>query len=185
MKPTEELVHEHHAVLEALGVLEQVVQSIEDGKDSAYKDFENLLDFFKGFVDRCHHGKEEDALFPAMMKQGVKKEGGPIGVLLAEHEDGRKHVRAMAAGLASVINGNTNALVQIRENALSYRELLFGHIEKENNVLFPMAERVLSEKVKAGLVEKFERIERERTGEGAHEAYHTMLEGLIKAYGKK
>ena len=184
MKPTEELVHEHHAVLEALVVLEKVAQAIVNGNSSAISDFKNLLDFFKGFVDRCHHGKEEDALFPAMVAQGVKKERRPIGVMLAEHENGRRYVRAMTADLAAAKNGDRNALVKIRENASGYRKLLIGHIEKENNVLFPMAEKILSEESKKGLVEEFERIERERTGEGAHEAYHAMLEGLIKAYGK-
>jgi hemerythrin-like domain-containing protein len=183
MKPTQELIAEHHAVLGALQILEKVGAALGAKDEHAPEQLGQLLDFLKGFVDRCHHGKEEDVLFPELERRGVKREGGPIGVMLMEHEAGRGYVRGMAEGLDRLRRGEGDAVVVIRENVDAYRDLLRAHIHKENNVLFPMADRLVPDDVAATLSEKFEEIERDRVGAGKHEAYHTMLHGLKDLYG--
>jgi hemerythrin-like domain-containing protein len=60
--------------------------------------------------------------------------------------------------------------------------MLEAHIQKENNVLFPMAGRLVGEKAAERLAEQFEEIERDRVGEGRHEAYHSMLHTLKDHY---
>jgi len=182
MKPTQELTTEHNAVLVALQILEKVDAAIEAKNDEALGHLEQLLDFFKGFVDRCHHGKEEDVLFPELERRGVKREGGPIGVMLLEHEAGRGHVRAMLDDLEWLRRGEAAAVVATHEHVLAYRDLLRAHIYKENNVLFPMADRLLPDDVAARLAEQFEEIERDRVGVGKHEAYHAMLHNLKDLY---
>jgi hemerythrin-like domain-containing protein len=182
MKPTQELSTEHNAVLVALQILEKVEAAIAAKNDQALGHLEQLLDFFKGFVDRCHHGKEEEVFFPELERRGVKREGGPIGVMLLEHEAGRGHVRAMSDDLERLRRGEAAAVVAIREHALAYRDLLRAHIHKENNVLFPMADRLVPDDVAARLAEQFEEIERERVGVGKHEAYHAMLHNLKDLY---
>jgi hemerythrin-like domain-containing protein len=183
MKATRELVGEHDAVLVALQILENVAAAITAKNDRASADLELLLDFFKGFVDRCHHGKEEDVLFPELMRRGVKREDGPIGVMLAEHEVGRGHVRAMTDSLRRLRGGDGDAASAIREHAHAYSDMLRAHIHKENNVLFPMADQIVPEDVDARLAERFEEIERVRVGVGKHEAYHAMLHDLNDRYG--
>jgi hemerythrin-like domain-containing protein len=182
MKATEDLIAEHNAVLVALQILEKIEEALVMKKEQAPKHLEQLLDFSKGFVDRCHHGKEEDVLFPELERLGVKREGGPIGVMLAEHETGRGHIRAMVDGLAKLRRGETDAIAAIREHGLAYRELLQAHIHKENTVLFPMADRIVPEDVARNMVGRFEEIERDRVGEGKHEAYHAMLNTLKDHY---
>ncbi|MDA8126595.1 MAG: hemerythrin domain-containing protein [Deltaproteobacteria bacterium] len=183
MKATEDLIQEHHAVLVSLQILEKVATAIGAKEAKAPGHLTELLDFFKGFVDRCHHGKEEDVLFPELERRGVKRDGGPIGVMLAEHEVGRGHVRAMTERLQALQTGDAGAAVGIADQARAYREMLVAHIQKENNVLFPMADRLIDGAVAAQLAEQFEVIEQERVGEGKHEAYHAMLHGLMAHYG--
>jgi hemerythrin-like domain-containing protein len=182
MKPTEVLIAEHNAVLVALEILEKVIAALEAGSTAAPQHLGQLIDFFGGFVDHCHHGKEEDVLFPELEKSGLPREGGPIGVMLAEHEAGREHIRAMAIGLDQLQHGERGALLTIRENSAGYRDLLKAHIQKENNVLFPMADRLLSDDVETSTIERFEEIERNRIGAGKHEAYHEMLHRLKEIY---
>ncbi len=182
MKATEELMTEHNAVLLALRLLDKVGEALEAESDEAPEHLEQLLEFLKGFVDRCHHGKEEDVLFPELERRGVQMTGGPIGVMLAEHEAGRGRIRGMTEGLARVRAGNRSAVGEIREHARAYSVLLQGHIQKENAVLFPMADRLLPEDVAARVLEQFEAIERDRVGEGKHEAYHQMLHQLKDVY---
>lgn len=182
MKPTQDLIEEHNGVLVALQLLEKVENALAARNEQAPEHLGQLLDFLKGFVDRCHHGKEEDVLFPELERRGVKRIGGPIGVMLMEHEVGRGHVRAMTDGLDRLRRGEAGAVAGIRESARAYRDLLQAHIHKENDVLFPMADRLVPDDVAATMVEKFEEIERDRVGEGKHEAYHAMLHHLKDVY---
>ena len=183
MKATQDLIHEHDAVLVALRILDQVAAAIAAKREQAPEDLEQLIDFFKGFVDRCHHGKEEDVLFPELERRGVPREGGPVGVMLSEHEVGRGQVRALAENLAQLRAGDVAAAARISQHARAYREMLQAHIRKENNILFPMADRVVPADAADRLAEQFDVIERDRVGAGRHEAYHAMLHALKEKHG--
>lgn len=176
MQPTEILTNEHKAVLLALRILEEAGAALASGKAEARADLEQLLDFFRGFVDRCHHGKEEQILFPELVRRGVPQERGPIGVMLSEHEAGRDHVRRIQAAL------DAGAADQLLPVIRSYRGLLEAHIQKEDQVLFPMADRMLDAARAEELVRDFDRIELEHVGAGKHEAYHRMLHALRDRY---
>ncbi|HTM01589.1 MAG TPA: hemerythrin domain-containing protein [Candidatus Omnitrophota bacterium] len=182
MDATQDLVNEHKAVLVALRLLEKIEGALADRDRQAPEHLDQLLGFFRGFVDRCHHAKEEEVLFPEMERLGLEGEG-PIGVMLEEHEAGRRCVRGMAEGLARLQQGDAGALPGIRQNADAYRDLLRRHIEKEEQVLFPMAERMVPAKQAADLISRFDAIERERVGVGKHEEYHAMLDRLRSIYG--
>lgn len=175
MKATAELRAEHEGVLRMLSILERVVEKIQQGLPVPMEHPGQIIEFLQVFVDSCHHGKEEDVLFPALEAAGVPHDG-PIGVMLLEHELGRGHVRAMAQALAS---GDQQAFLA---PASAYSDLLRAHIFKENNVLFRMADRALSEAEQEGLWERFERIEQERIGAGRHEAFHALLDALENAH---
>jgi hemerythrin-like domain-containing protein len=182
METTQELMQEHAAVLVALEILDKVATAVAQKNEKAPEHLGQLLDFFKGFVDRCHHGKEEDVLFPELVRRGLPREGGPIAVMLSEHEVGRSHVRAMADGLGRLRGGEAAAAAVIRDHADAYRDMLQAHIHKENNILFPMADRILPADVDRSLKEQFDVIERDRIGAGKHEAYHAMLHNLKAVY---
>jgi hemerythrin-like domain-containing protein len=182
MQPTEILMTEHKAVLMALGILEEAGQALVFGSPTATQDLAQLLDFFRGFVDRCHHAKEEMSLFPELVKRGVPQEGGPVGVMLSEHEKGREHVRRIQASLEAFERHEAGAAAQALDAIQAYRTLLEAHIQKEDRVLFPMADRLLDAQRANELVQDFNRIELEDVGAGKHEAYHQMLHTLQKQY---
>jgi len=68
-------------------------------------------------------------------------------------------------------------------NARGYTELLLTHIDKEDNVLYPIAEARLTAETQAALSAAFERIEEERVGHGRHEAFHALMDRLSVDYG--
>jgi hemerythrin-like domain-containing protein len=180
MTAIETLKHEHQIVLLVLAGAERETQSIrKTGKADTAK-IETMLDFFKNFVDRCHHTKEEKHLFPKMLERGLPKEGGPITVMLYEHDQGRARVRAVAAALPEAKKGNASAAAAVRDDLSSYIELLRAHIDKENNVLFPMAEQILSPEDMRQLSAAFEKVEAEEIGEGVHEKYHHLAHELAE-----
>jgi hemerythrin-like domain-containing protein len=182
MTPADQLREEHQGIILMLRILEKVASKLEAKESVDPTHLEQIVEFFRVFADKCHHGKEEDLLFPALEKAGIPKDQGPIGVLLAEHQQGRGYLRGMAEAVDRQKKGNPKALPAYAENARNYIALLTQHIKKENNVLFPMGEKVLSKEIQEELVEGFEKIETERIGPGTHEELHKLLGHLEKIY---
>ena len=181
MKASEVLMNEHRAVERVLKVLERSANQLDAGETVPASFFEDSLDFLRNFADKCHHGKEETALFPAMAKAGVPVEQGPIGVMLAEHEQGRSYIKAMADALEGYKRGDRAARSRLTESARGYAALLTQHIRKEDTILFPIADQVLSDATQQDLVVEFDRIESEHIGPGVHEHYHQMIDELDPA----
>jgi len=182
MKPTEILKEEHQAISLTLQIMNRLADDLEAGKGVNEQHLDQILDFIRTFADRCHHGKEEDLLFVAMEQAGVPREGGPIGVMLQEHQLGRQYVRGLADALAAYRAGDRSAAAGIVKNARGYTGLLSQHIYKEDNILYPMADNCLSDEKQANLLAEFERVEQERIGPGRHEAFHALLHQLEREY---
>ncbi len=166
--PTAMLRHEHEVILRALALFERIGRGLEAGQAVDLKALTWLREFFSTFADRCHHGKEEQHLFPALERYGVPREGGPVGVMLQEHEEGRAFLRAMTTGddrkVAEAIRG--------------YTALLRAHIDKENEILFPLAEQVLPEEQMEKLGRAFEAVEAAVAGPGVHDRLMAELTKL-------
>lgn len=172
--PTAMLRHEHEVILRALALLERLGGRLAAGAQVDRAALAWLLDFFVTFVDRCHHGKEEQHLFPALERHGIPREGGPLGVMLHEHEEGR-------ALLLAIGHGNGGGVAEaIGRYALFIRD----HIEKENEVLFPMAEQVLGAGEQGVLVQAFDAMEQVVAGPGAHERFLARLGELEVSSGE-
>ncbi len=182
MRPTEELEAEHRGIERMLAIMDAIRPRLEAGEAVETEHLDQILEFIRVFADRCHHAKEEDLLFVAMREAGVPSECGPIAVMLADHEVGRRHVRGMAEGLAAYRRGEEGAARHIAEHARGYAELLREHIAKEDRVLYPLADRILTQGQQHALEEGFERIERDVVGEGRHEAFHALLDELEGVY---
>ena len=176
---TKVLRNEHEAILKMLGASEEVARRLEQGEQVEQQTLANLLEFFQLFADRCHHGKEEDLLFPLLEKKGFPRDGGPIGVMLFEHERGRSLIRQMAEATAAYKSGDKSAGKRRAEAGVGYAALLRAHIDRENNVLFAMAERVLTPEEQADLAQEFEKLEVEKMGAGTHERLHAMMDALL------
>lgn len=182
MKATGQLREEHQGVLLALQILKKIADKLEAGQEVNTQHLDALLEFLKVFVDKCHHAKEEDLLFPALEKVGVPKEGGPMEVMLLEHDDGRYYIKNLTKEVGEYKSGDKQTVSKIVENIRGYADLLSEHIEKEDNILYPMADAHISPKEQKELLTGFDKIEDERIGVGKHEQFHEMLDKLKKIY---
>jgi len=99
----------------------------------------------------------------------VANEGGPVGVMLQEHKQGREYLALMNESLQS------KDMAGFIDAAAKYRTLLQSHIEKESNILFVMADQLLDDAKQDELFEKFEQHEENVIGHGVHEQLHTMI----------
>ncbi len=175
------LRQEHEAILRMLEVTEELAGQLERGEPVAPDLLEEVVEFFRLFADRCHHGKEEDLLFPLLEKKGLPRAGGPIGVMLYEHEEGRDLVRRMAEAAETYQAGQSDAGSRWAAAARGYVPLLRDHIAKENNVLFVCAENMLSPDEQRELADAFGKVEEDKLGAGTHERLHTLLDRLTVA----
>ena len=187
MRPTEKLIREHDAILTMLKILDRAVGASNSGDGTKVNDLRKMVDFLSGFADGCHHAKEEGYLFPALEQAGIPREHGPIGVMLAEHDLGRKYVKGMHEALDGAQRGEkfSQHRLAFTMNARAYANLLKAHIEKENNVLFPMADVALTEERQLELSKAFERLEAEKIGAESHEALYAVLRDLCGTYLSK
>ena len=175
-KATQDLRKEHDTILYVLQILDKMMRSDNSGSETLLQYYDEVVYFFKIFADKCHHGKEEDFLFKELVKKGIPSEGGPVGVMLHEHAQGREYIAQMGRSIdEKSIEGFNNA-------AVLYRNLLHQHIEKENNVLFMMADKVIGEQEQNLLFEYFEQHEENVVGHGVHEKLHAMIDTWAQAF---
>ena len=97
--------------------------------------------------------------------------------MLSEHDAGRQAIRGIAENLPAA-EADEQARTAVADNLAAYARLLRMHIHKENDVLFPLADRLLDEANRERIAAEFERVERERTGGVTHDAYERLAKQL-------
>ncbi len=173
-----DLRDEHEGILHALDIIKKIVIKVKTGSLDDTEDITEIIDFFKVFADKCHHGKEEGLFFPAMEKAGIPSENGPIAQMLYEHVKGREYIAAMSDSV-SVRPPRKDDFISAAQN---YIGLLRSHIDKENNILFPLGDRKIREEVQQELLSDFNDFEEKVMGQGVHEKLHELLERFGKKY---
>ena len=175
---------EHSNINRALAVVRTICLQMMQGAEVPDDDFRQIIDFIRNYADKHHHGKEEKFLFPAMVaKLGPVADNLVTHGMLVEHDLGRADVLALENALNEY---GKNAIPELKLDivsyAMAYAHLLQLHIEKENSVVYPFAERGLSEEDFRDINEKSETYEAEKKKEGIQEHYLTALDALEKKY---
>src|SRR5262249_51908053 len=175
-RPTDILKQEHRVIERVLDALERMME-----RDAVEKQFMLLaIDFFRNFADGCHHAKEEEALFPMLERAGVPRDGGPIGVMLHEHDLGRMLIRTMLTNLDAAAAGGAGAIRLGELAARQFIAMLRAHIQKEDNVLFAMADHVLNADRQRELMSSFECKEHSQENGDKHERYLALADQLCE-----
>ncbi len=167
---TASLKRDHEVILRALARLEERVAEWRGTGTVDTAVLRRFLEFARTFVDRCHHGKEERCLFPCLERRGIPREGGPIGVMLYEHQLGRELVTRLDEGLRALERGEEGAVSVVISTCDEYVQLLRSHIAKENGVLFPMGESVARDEDVDDVGGCYEAVE----GEVGHEVHEEL-----------
>ena len=168
---------EHEQVLRVLAVAERMAERAASAAPLAPADIDTLLALLGPFVDQLHHAKEEQHLFPLLEDKGLPRAGGPVGVMLAEHERGRALIGEITRLGGQPVGGRPWA-----DAIRSYAELMRQHIVKENTILFAMAERLLSADEQAALAQAFAQLDAQPPGADVRARLGTDLARLEQAY---
>ncbi len=172
---TQALVAEHRLILRMITLLERNAALTAGGDFTDWQFYLDGVDFIRNYADRFHHAKEEDVLFSALVKNGMPRENSPVAAMLMEHDQGRTYVLGMEAAVQKTLNGLPGQERAIAANALVYAELLREHIGKENDILYPLAERVIPEALRGEIVSAYQQAEA-RANSDLSEQYRKLVE---------
>lgn len=156
---TQALVAEHRLILRMIALLEKNAPRTAEGNYRNWQFYLDGIDFIRQYADSFHHAKEEDILFKALIDNGMPKEHSPVAAMLMEHDQGRSFVRAMESAVHAAQEGRMDACRAIADNALGYAALLRDHISKEDDILYPLAERVIPESMRTGILQGYQAAE--------------------------
>lgn len=138
---TASLRRDHDLIEKVLKSMWATIPLLQAGKTIPGLILNQVIDFSMNFTDVCHHGKEENSLFPELEKKGMPRNSGPIAVMLTEHEVTRKLAARMKVSTETFLkNGDATQLVTDMQEYINH---VVQHLWKENNRLFEMAEMAL------------------------------------------
>ncbi|NJC88925.1 MAG: cation-binding protein [Desulfuromonas sp.] len=149
---TRVMMDEHQLILRMITLVEQNTALLEQGKFRDWRFFLDAVDFIRNYADRFHHAKEEDVLFKALVNNGMPAKQSPIEAMQIEHEQGRAHVRALEIAARQALAGAVGEIPVLAAHAKGYAQLLRSHIDKEDHILYPLAERILPQEVRADML---------------------------------
>ncbi len=179
MDAIETLMTEHRLIEQALEALVAFADEVRRKSTDDKEELGRFVAFIRDFADACHHGKEEDILFAAMVEAGFSRDGGPIAVMLLEHDQGREQVRRLAELAAQAAPWSVEDRQRVAEAAYGYANLLHQHIHKEDAILYPMAGQRLSPEALERVSADCEAYEARKVGSGEHERLHRLAEELL------
>ena len=176
VNPIQILMHEHKVILKVVHSLNAMDQDLNRGGSIDTEFLQKVVRFMRDFADKCHHAKEEAVLFPAMEAKGVPTTGCPLGALRAEHIKGRRLVTALKEAADTYAAGNLEAVKDIRSAINAIRQLYPNHIWKEDEMAFPMAERLFNQDELKTLKIDFDQAESELGQD--HDQYVTFADDM-------
>lgn len=135
------LMDDHDVTGKVFAAMEKAFDRPEGPTVQAVKD---MAAYFNEYLDGCHHKKEEEHLFTLMARRGIPMEGGPLAIMIMEHEQNRVILEALTRHAEAYAQGRQGAIDDLKRSFDEYVGLLKDHFWKENDILYPMAIRVFS-----------------------------------------
>lgn len=177
------MVEEHTYIKRMLNVIRKASYGILKGAEIEYSDFEKMIDFVRNYADAHHHGKEEKMLFNRMVDEmgGAAEKLVRFGMLV-EHDMGRLYMKDLEEALEKVKKGEDEAKIDVIANAVSYANLLFRHIDKEDNLVYPFAEKGLKQETIDQINAECITFENEMEEKSVQKHYIQLLEQLENKY---
>ena len=173
------LVAEHEMIERAMAVLKNNLQKVDEAIKRPLQ-LQRAIDFLLEFGDKIHNTKEEKFLFPLMEQKGMPVQGGPIGVMLMEHDAERKLLQKMMGDLPKLAEAPASARQKFAAEGFEYLKIRAEHIWKENDILYAMGRKVFTDEDNTSLLDAFKTLDKLTYGKDARAHYHQMLAEVEK-----
>ena len=175
MKPIGPLMWEHRLIEQIIPLMQKQIVAIQESERADIVFIERVVDFFRTYADRTHHGKEEDILFAELKKKPLTPEHKRImKELQDEHVVARENVRSLIEARQAYMDGKQEAREVIGSRMKNLVELYPRHIEKEDRAFFFPVMDYFNPEEQQSMLERFWEFDRKMI----HEKYQNIMEGM-------
>jgi hemerythrin-like domain-containing protein len=161
MLPVAVLMIEHRLIERMIWLLTNESGRVK-GKGMPDADFlVSAVDFMRNYVDRCHHGKEEDIYFKELAAKPLSSEHQKtMRELFAEHEIARDITDQLDEARRNFCGGDYGAVTAITGAIDRLIELYSCHIEKEDKHFFLPSMEYLTVEEKMRMLKGFDEFDK-------------------------
>jgi regulator of cell morphogenesis and NO signaling len=164
--PLAQLKREHGPLREQMEAYSRIASdliSIDDTAEAEAAGWRSTLEELHQKVSRFiseldpHSEREEGVLFP-MMARYIGRDTGPIAVMEYEHDQAKSNLKLFRTGMegAAPESIDLEKAQELAGYAHKAYTILTDHFMKEENVLFPMAQQMLSDEEKEQLARQIQ-----------------------------
>lgn len=179
MRVTETLSTEHALVLRVTRAGEQEVRYMRDTGEYRPEALEALVDFFEYFTEGYHDPKEEGLLFARLCRRGLSPDAGVLAQFYREHKEFTSRLTAIAHWLRAAKREGGGDVADLAQQMDDYLNLMRSHIDCEENLLFGLANGLLTDQDQEELGEAFDSIEHQEADVGVQDRYSRLAHLLI------
>jgi hemerythrin-like domain-containing protein len=182
MSPTENLVKEHNDINELLDIMTKIAAKIRS-RDVFYPtDVEEIVDYLKIIVDKSHQSKEDGILYPELILTGISKTTAPLSLVEYEHTQAMRYLNEISSCVENCKIGNNFSCELLAESLTNYVTVFKNHIQREEETVFPIADKILSAEKQSEITGKFQEIEEKIFNQRFLEHYDKLLTDLKSRY---
>jgi hemerythrin-like domain-containing protein len=172
MKPIGPLMREHRLIERMVSLISRELKQISGTNKADLEFLMTVVDFFRTYADRTHHGKEESMLFRELAKKRLSGEHKRMmDELIEEHIFGRKLVSKLADAMESYRGSGADALKDIKACLKELIAFYPAHIEKEDKRFFYPCLEYLTKQEQDSMLQEFWEFDREMI----HERYQRVV----------
>lgn len=181
MTPTENLINEHVVINELLGIMSKIADRIKSKSVFYTDDIEEIMDFLKNFIEKGHHEKEE-IFYSALSSSEIPIDKEALSLMHYEHILTRNYLKDINSCIVNCKIGHAFSSEMLAESLKNYVVLEKNHIQKEVNIIYPIANDNLSVEKQRKILRQFEEIEEMIEAHSFHEHYYRLLKDLKNKY---
>lgn len=137
---------EHRSIAAVLHGLLYLVGEIRAGRSAARFDvLRAMVHYIDAFPERLHHPKEDRYLF-VILRQRTREADSVLDRLEQQHRQGAEMIRDIEQALLHYEQGGAEFFEAFASRAAEYADFHWQHMREEEEVILPLAERVLTAK---------------------------------------
>ncbi|MEZ4298106.1 MAG: hemerythrin domain-containing protein [Polyangiaceae bacterium] len=179
MDPFDTLCDEHQLIRRVLVALAAYAEELADADPA---DLPSFVVFLTELVEVRHHAKEEGILFEAMARAHLPGLAGTLATMKREHAEARRLAGVLSSAAMRPLAWTPEDRTLVAGAAGELVKLLREHMQKEEDILFPMARHNLKPDAIDHLRERFEAREATSAARSERAALSAMAEILVRRY---
>lgn len=175
MRPIDALMQEHRHIERMVAIMRRESAHVREVSliDTVFVDA--VVDYFRTYTDRTHHGKEENILFHALAGKPLSAEDREtMQGLIEGHRWARRTVAELDEAKQAYLSGHYMALNTIVEKLDALVRFYPGHIQLEDRTFFPASMVYLTQQEQQAMLNEFWEWDRSMI----HEKYRSVVDEL-------